>query len=169
MRTIIADLIPASGYQNATTSPSACHAFVLRTTSVHRILRPTSVTIAIRPSCGRQDARKSARDLPVVTSEIACDTMARRANHLAGGEMLSSIFRHSRAHQRCERRIHFAVNSTNKWIPGLRRTAHPGMTYGDTVCRRSLHSSFRGDALASNPESISPRAHGLLRLPARKR
>jgi hypothetical protein len=44
------NLIPASGYQDATTSPSARNAFVFRTESVHRIPHPTSVTIAKRPS-----------------------------------------------------------------------------------------------------------------------
>ena len=38
------------------------------------------VTIAKRP-LRAQDARRSARDLPVVTSKSACDTLARRANH----------------------------------------------------------------------------------------
>jgi hypothetical protein len=49
---IVAGLIPASGYQNATTSPSAIGAFVSCPIRVHRIPRPTSVTIAIRPSSG---------------------------------------------------------------------------------------------------------------------
>ena len=48
---IIASLISASGYQAHTTSPSACCAFVWRTSSVHRIPHPTFVTIAKRPSC----------------------------------------------------------------------------------------------------------------------
>src|SRR5579872_6118137 len=57
-QSIVADLIPASGYQNATTSPSAFHAFVLRTTGVHRIPRPTFVTIGQTPlmvSTGRAE------------------------------------------------------------------------------------------------------------------
>jgi hypothetical protein len=45
-----ADLIPASGYQDATTSPSVSGAFVTRAAHVHRILHPTFVTIAKRPS-----------------------------------------------------------------------------------------------------------------------
>jgi hypothetical protein len=49
---------------------------------VHRIPRPTFVTIAKRPSERAQDARRSARDLPVVTSELACDRLTRRANQL---------------------------------------------------------------------------------------
>ena len=56
------------------------HAFVLRTTSGHRIPHPTSVTIAKRPSWWARDARRDASDLPDVTSEMICDTMARRAN-----------------------------------------------------------------------------------------
>src|SRR5581483_1407224 len=42
----------------------------LRTESVHRIPRPTSVTIAIRPSCGSWDARRTSDDLPDGVSEI---------------------------------------------------------------------------------------------------
>jgi hypothetical protein len=49
---VTTSLIPASGYQNATTSPSAIGAFVSCAIRVHRIPRPTSVTIAIRPSSG---------------------------------------------------------------------------------------------------------------------
>jgi hypothetical protein len=45
------ELIPASGYQDATTSPSAFeNVFVVHIESVHRIPRPTFVTIAKRPS-----------------------------------------------------------------------------------------------------------------------
>jgi hypothetical protein len=93
MRSIIARLIPASGYQDATTSPSAGSAFVSCAIRVHRIPRPTSVTIAIRPSWWARDARKSARDLPDVTSEIACDPMARRANHLAAAKCCQEFSR----------------------------------------------------------------------------
>jgi hypothetical protein len=48
-----ANLISASGYQDATTSPSAGERIRLVRCRVHRIPHPTSVTIAIRPSCGR--------------------------------------------------------------------------------------------------------------------
>jgi hypothetical protein len=44
-------LIPASGYQDATTSPSASGALVTRAARVHRIPHPTFVTIAKRPLC----------------------------------------------------------------------------------------------------------------------
>src|SRR5947207_9314877 len=37
---------------------------------VHRIPHPTSVTIAIRPSCGHETAETSGVDLPDETSEI---------------------------------------------------------------------------------------------------
>jgi hypothetical protein len=47
---IVADGISASGYQAHTTSPSASRTLVLSATLVHRIPRPTSVTIAKRPS-----------------------------------------------------------------------------------------------------------------------
>src|SRR6202166_4520666 len=49
---LLKNLTPASGRQDHTTLPSASSAFVSRAISVHRIPLPTSVTIAIRPSCG---------------------------------------------------------------------------------------------------------------------
>src|SRR5207237_10689788 len=49
-----ANLMPASGHQNHTTSPSARHArSSFAPPLVHRIPCPTSVTIAKRPSVGR--------------------------------------------------------------------------------------------------------------------
>src|ERR1700748_326688 len=54
-------------------------AFVLRAARVHRIPRPTSVTIAIRPSSRARDGRKTASDLPDATSENACGRLAGRA------------------------------------------------------------------------------------------
>lgn len=50
------------------------------TTCIHRIPRPTFVTIAKRPSWRARDAGRGASDLPDVTSENDCDRMARRAN-----------------------------------------------------------------------------------------
>jgi hypothetical protein len=47
-----ANLIPASGDQDHTPSPSASTLLVRQSQNVHRIPLPTSVTIAIRPSCG---------------------------------------------------------------------------------------------------------------------
>src|ERR1700732_3581193 len=49
---LTANLTPASRRQDHTTSPSAFVPFVNGTISVHRIPRPTSVTIAKRPSFG---------------------------------------------------------------------------------------------------------------------
>jgi len=49
MRSIIANLTPASGRQDHATSPSAGRRVRLRAASVHRIPRPTFVTIAKRP------------------------------------------------------------------------------------------------------------------------
>jgi hypothetical protein len=46
------NLTPASGCQDHTTSPSAAKRLRQRAACVHRIPHPTSVTIAIRPSCG---------------------------------------------------------------------------------------------------------------------
>jgi hypothetical protein len=48
-----ANLTPASGCQDHTTSPSAIAPFVKGTISVHCIPHPTSVTTAKRPSCER--------------------------------------------------------------------------------------------------------------------
>jgi hypothetical protein len=47
---IVANLTPASGRQDHTTSPSARSAFVFCAARVHRIPHPTFVTIAKRPS-----------------------------------------------------------------------------------------------------------------------
>jgi hypothetical protein len=49
---LLRDLTPASGRQDHTTSPYAKSALVESAIHVHRLPRPTSVTIAIRPSCG---------------------------------------------------------------------------------------------------------------------
>jgi hypothetical protein len=57
-RWLLKSLIPASGYQDAATSPSAKRALVSRALPVHRIPHPTFVTIAIRPSYRARDARK---------------------------------------------------------------------------------------------------------------
>jgi hypothetical protein len=65
----LADLIPASRYQDATTSPSVIGAFVSCTVTSIASCAQRSVTIAKRPPWRAQDARRSASDLPVVTSE----------------------------------------------------------------------------------------------------
>jgi hypothetical protein len=54
---ISANLTPASGRQDHTTSPSASARFVKRAARVHRIPFPTSVTIASRPSLGNETGR----------------------------------------------------------------------------------------------------------------
>ena len=51
-RTVPATLAPASERQDHTTLPSAGKSTRLVNCRVHRIPLPTSVTIAIRPSCG---------------------------------------------------------------------------------------------------------------------
>jgi hypothetical protein len=58
----VANLTPASGRRDHTTSPSALAPFVSKRQSVHRIPRPTFVTIAKRPSCGHG----MSRILPVI-------------------------------------------------------------------------------------------------------
>jgi hypothetical protein len=89
-----AGLISASRYQNHTTSPSATGAFVSCACCVHRIFRPTFCDDRETPLMRAEDARKNAGDLPVVTSEKACDKLTRRANHLVipeGARRLSGI------------------------------------------------------------------------------
>ena len=63
MRSIVARLISASGYQDHTTSPSAALSFVFRHRCVHRLPRQRFVTIAKRPSLWARDAKDSAGDL----------------------------------------------------------------------------------------------------------
>jgi hypothetical protein len=77
-----ANLTPASRRQDHTTSPSDLLAFVWRNKPSIASHSPTFVTIAKRPSYRARDARKNARDLPDITSENACDRLARRANQL---------------------------------------------------------------------------------------
>ncbi len=68
---LLKNLIPASGDQDHTTSPqrsgprSSCAA-----ESVHRIPRPTSVTIAIRPSSGRETRKGKPLICPTAQAEI---------------------------------------------------------------------------------------------------
>jgi hypothetical protein len=89
---IVASLISASRYQDHMASPSARSCVRLVQISVHRIPHSTFVTTAKRPSCRRRDGGKNARDLPVVTSKFACDTMARRANHLVNPKSCQVAF-----------------------------------------------------------------------------
>jgi hypothetical protein len=77
------ELIPASRYQDATTSPSATRAFVSCACYVHRISCPTFCDDRETPLMRAEDARKSAGDLPVVASKKARGTLARPANRVA--------------------------------------------------------------------------------------
>src|SRR6266404_605495 len=69
-----ANLTPASGRQDHTTSPSALVRLVQRAIRVHRIPLPTSVTIASRPSSRERDRRKEATDLGLAQSGIFLQT-----------------------------------------------------------------------------------------------
>jgi hypothetical protein len=62
-KAIVANLTPASGRQDHTTSPSAFAPFVFRRLRVHRI-PPNVRDDGQRPSLGR-DGRRTASDLPV--------------------------------------------------------------------------------------------------------
>ena len=67
------ELISASRYQDRTTSPSAFGAFVACAISVHRIPRPTFVTIAIRPSfAGRGTGEVIEMICPTGRAEYFC-------------------------------------------------------------------------------------------------
>ena len=69
-RQLLKNLVPASGYQDATTSPSASRAIRQRRQSVHRIPRPTSVTIAKRPSFKGAGRRGYGFDLGKTRSDL---------------------------------------------------------------------------------------------------
>jgi hypothetical protein len=58
---------------------SPCDDLRARRCRVHRIPRSTFVTIAIRPSWSRRDARDDAFDLPDEASASRCGRLARRA------------------------------------------------------------------------------------------
>jgi hypothetical protein len=72
-------LIPASGDQDHTPLPSAFARFVGARQHVHRILPPTSVTIAIRP-LQQQDAQTEATYLPDGASGIFVAGGVKRLN-----------------------------------------------------------------------------------------
>jgi hypothetical protein len=100
------------------------------------------VTIAKRPSWWARDGRKIARDLPDITSQSACDTLARRANHLVIPE----------AAQRLSG-IHLSRRSVEKWILRCAIAHHsspfrrPGMTTVrfDSFARLDCFADARND------------------------
>jgi hypothetical protein len=84
------------------------------------------VTIAKRPSYRVRDARKSARDLPDVTSENACDTLPRRANQL----------------------VRFDACQEDAVIPGRREASSPE-SITTAACDGFLRPSTCDDALTA--------------------
>jgi hypothetical protein len=68
-RNIPTNLTPAPGRQDHTTSSYASATLVSRDLHVHRIPRPTSVTIAIRPSCERETGELVAMICPSAKAE----------------------------------------------------------------------------------------------------
>src|SRR6266403_1622819 len=66
---LLADLTPASGRQNHTTSPSASAPFVTRAARVHRI--PPRVRDVRTPLCLGRDGRGYIADLGVLASKIS--------------------------------------------------------------------------------------------------
>ena len=89
-RTRPAGLIPASGDQDHTPSPSAAVLLVQQRPDVHRIPHSTSVTIAIRPSCGARDGGRETTYFRKTEAEYFWPegltrfpiNPCRRANHL---------------------------------------------------------------------------------------
>src|ERR1700749_751048 len=66
---LLKNLTPASGRQNHTTSPSASHAVRQKRIRAPRIPRPASVTIASRPSCGRETGELVEMICPTTKAE----------------------------------------------------------------------------------------------------
>src|ERR1700691_3349641 len=127
MRSIVANLTPASRHQDHTTSPSAFGAFVSCTGRVHRIPLPTSVTTAKRPSFRERDGGESAFDLPDVTSENACGTLARRANQQLKTAELSSIFSNSLGHVGSNGKLREQLFGRDNGVSIGRTVEGPGM------------------------------------------
>jgi hypothetical protein len=75
---LLRNLMPASGHQDHTTSPSASKAPSSEATPVSIASRPTSVTTRT-PLLSRRDAAKPAADLGVTAMPANCDRLARRA------------------------------------------------------------------------------------------
>jgi hypothetical protein len=69
--------------------------FVFRRGRVHRIPRPTFVTIAKRPSFGARDGGDNGGDLGLRSTLPRCDISTRRANHLARAKCCQELFCHS--------------------------------------------------------------------------
>jgi hypothetical protein len=101
------------------------------------------VTIAKRPSWRAEDARRSARDLPVAASKVfycvGLDSRLTVEQAWKNGFLAQNFLRHSgaRAMRANPESISPSV-AMARWIPGLRLTAHPGMT------RESVSQSRQG-------------------------
>jgi hypothetical protein len=74
-----ANLTPASGRQDHTTSPSAATTLVLHRCHVHRIPHPTSVTIAQTPLLRGTGWRQCEMCRGCAARRAACDRSTRRA------------------------------------------------------------------------------------------
>jgi hypothetical protein len=81
---IVANLTSASRCQDHTTSPSEIARSSAAQNLVHRIPRPTSVTIAIRPSCGRETGRLVKMICPSAQGEIFLERGMDRGEREAG-------------------------------------------------------------------------------------
>jgi len=111
---MFANLMPASRHQDHTTSASATRALVSCAVRVHRIPRPTFVTVAIRPSCGHGMGRASKGDLPDALSEIflreGLDIEGKSLNGNVNGPR-ETLYHHGRLARPTVRPIAAAKNS----------------------------------------------------------
>ena len=124
---IVTSLIPASGYQDATTSPSATGAFVSCACRVHRICCPTFSDDRETPLLPGRRRAENACDLPVVTSECVCDTLPRRANHFVARSRrddFCQVRRHRSDCRLCPTSGTVAARRRNE-AEGERRTMQP--------------------------------------------
>ena len=110
-KSIVANLTPALACQDHTTSPSASASLVWRHQYVHRIPRPTLVTIAKRPFSGR-GTRRNATDLGQPAMAHGCGRLARRANRASR----PCVFCPS-----CKLRLHWRCDL---WPPLICRSVH---------------------------------------------
>ena len=150
-----ANLTPASGHQNHTTSPSASAPFV-SAAFASTASRPTSVTIAKRPSEGRDggfyksDLGESRTDLFSAkaldwrnqASDLICLSGKERKSALCASHHL----RHGRA---CPGHPRPTSVAPRTWMPGT----SPGMTKGK---RRNARRHFVGRITLSLIRALSP-------------
>ena len=123
-RIISADLIPASRYQDATTSPSAPRAFVCCAHRVHRIFRPTFSDDRETPLSGREKTRE---EVPVICPSAKAKYFSTRdwtVDSALNRQEKTEFWRNAQAvipeaAQRLSG-IHSSRCSAARWVPGQR-------------------------------------------------